>query len=159
ASALAYIAAHTNEEMAAYLRGKSAAALLSTVLTKLAPIGAGGSGPIPEGTVLPMDPVAEIKAGNYLHVPVLAGNTREEGKLFPPLLGARTPSDAQVFDIQFNYRPNDPPQITIEQWIVASFLPVTTPVTGFNAVTDNLNKIFFLASRDSILNAIASQQS
>jgi len=157
-SALAYIAAHTPQELADYLRSKSAADLLATVLTRLAPIGAGGSGPIPEGTVLPVDPVAEINAGNYLHVPVLAGNTREEGKLFPTLLGARILSDAQVFDIQFNYRPNDPPQIKIEQWIVASFLPVDTPVTGFNAATDNLNRIFFIASRDSILNAIASQQ-
>src|SRR5262249_56515489 len=139
ASALAYIAAHTNEEMAAYLRGKSAAALLSTVLTNLAPIGAGGSGPIPEGTVLPMDPVAEIKAGNYLHVPVLAGNTREEGKLFPTLLAlapplggvsGRIPSDAQVFNIQFTYRTNDPPQISVTDRIPAAYLPAETHSTG-----------------------------
>jgi para-nitrobenzyl esterase len=167
ASAVAYVAAHTPEEMAAYLRGKSAAALLATVLSALAPIGASGSGPIPEGAVLPMDPVAEIKAGNYLHVPVLAGNTREEGKLFPSLLAlspalggvnARIPTDAQVFDIQFHYRPNDPPQVAITDWLVASYLPVTAPVTGYNARTDLLSDIFFIASRDSILNAIASQQ-
>jgi para-nitrobenzyl esterase len=168
ASAAAYVASHTPQQMADYLRGKSAADLLATVLTRLAPIGASGSGPIPEGTVLPVDPVAEIHVGNYLHVPVLAGNTREEGKLFPTLLAlspalggvsGRIPTDAQVFNIQFNYRPNDPPQIAITDWIPGVYLPVDTPVTGFNARTDLLNRIFFIASRDSILSAIAQQQS
>ena len=81
ASAAAYVASHTPQQMADYLRGTSAAALLATVLTRLAPLGLSGSGPVPDGAVLPVDPVAEIHAGNYLHVPVLAGNTREEGKL------------------------------------------------------------------------------
>lgn len=166
-SAAAYIAAHTPQQLADYLRGKSAAALLGTVLTRLAPIGASGSGPIPDGTVLPVDPVAEIQAGRYLRVPVLAGNTRDEGKLFPSLLAlapalggvnARIPTDAQVFNIQFNYKPNDPPQVKIEDWLVASYLPVDKPVTGYTARTDLLNRIFFLNSRDNILAAIRSQQ-
>jgi len=111
--------------------------------------------------------VAEIKAGRYLRVPVLAGNTREEGKLFPTLLAispalggvsGRLLTDAQVFNLQFGYRPNDPPQIAITDWIPPLYLPVETPVTGFNARTDLLNRIFFIASRDSILNALQSQQ-
>jgi para-nitrobenzyl esterase len=167
ASAAAYVASHTTEELAAYLRGKSAAALLNTVLTRLAPVGASGSGPIPEGTVLPVNPVEEIQAGRYLRVPILAGNTRDEGKLFPTLLAlspalggvsGRIPTDAEVFNIQFHYRPNDPPQIKIEEWITAVYLPVDTPVTGFTARTDLLNRIFFIASRDNILNALKSQQ-
>jgi para-nitrobenzyl esterase len=154
--------------MADYLRGKSAAALLGTVLTRLAPLGLSGAGPIPEGTVLPVDPVADINAGRYLHVPILAGNTREEGKLFPTLLAlspalggisGRLVTDVQEFNIQFNYRPNDPPQIAITDWIPAAYLPVDTPVTGFNAHTDLLNRIFFIASRDSILRALSAQQS
>jgi para-nitrobenzyl esterase len=36
---------------------------------------------------------------------------------------------------------------------------VTTPITGYNARTDLLNKIFFIASRDNVLNALKSQQS
>ena len=85
------------------------------MLTRLAPIGASGAGPIPEGTVLPVDPIAEILAGRYLKVPVLAGNTRDEGKLFPSLLAVspalggvsgRLLTDAQVFAMAFSYDPN-----------------------------------------------------
>ena len=88
-SANAYIATQTNAQLATYLRGKSADAILTTVLTKLAPIGASGSGPIPDGTVVPTSAIAAIQAGQALKVPILAGNTRDEGKLFPTLFGAR----------------------------------------------------------------------
>jgi len=167
ASADAYVASHSAEQMAGYLRGKPAAALLGTLLTRVAPLGLGGSGPIPDGSVLPLDPIAEIQAGRYQRVPILAGNTREECKLFPSLLAlapalggmdARIPSDPQVFTIQFNYRPDDPPQVAITDWLRPSFLPVTAPVTGYNARTDLLNLFFFLPSRDSILNALKSRQ-
>lgn len=164
ASAQAYVAAHTSAEIAAYLRAKSPATLLFTLLTKLAPLGLAGSGPIPEGTVLPVDPIAAIAAGNYLKVPVLAGNTHEEAKLFPTFLtlfggpSGRLVSDAQLFSIQFSYDPNAAPQITIQQWIPAFYLPVTTPGTGFNARTDLLNQHFFIPSRDNILNALNAQQ-
>src|SRR5262249_26383144 len=86
ASAAAYVASHTADQIAAYLRSKSPAALLGTLLTKLAALGLAGSGPIPDGTVLATDPVAAIAAGQYVHVPVLAGNTRDEAKLFPTFL-------------------------------------------------------------------------
>jgi para-nitrobenzyl esterase len=96
---------------------------------------------------------------------VLAGNTRDEGKLFPsflPLVGgaanARIVTDAQLFANHFNYRPNDPPQTTIEQWIHASYLPVNAPITGFTARAQQLNMVFFLANRDSILNALKAKQ-
>jgi len=39
-----------------------------------------GSGPIPEGVVVPVDPVAAIAAGSYRKVPVLASNTADEGQ-------------------------------------------------------------------------------
>jgi para-nitrobenzyl esterase len=168
-AAQAYVAAHSNAEIAAYLRSKSANELLTTVLTRLAPIGASGSGPIPEGTVLPADPVAEITAGHYLKVPVVAGNTRDEGKLFPSFL-ALTPAlggvsgrltsmnDAAVFALAFAYDANAAPQTTIEQWIPAVYLPTDTPVTGFTARTELLNQLTFGANRDSMLNALKSQQ-
>jgi para-nitrobenzyl esterase len=167
ASAQAYVATQTSAQIAAYLRSKSPATLLTTLLTKLAPLGLAGSGPIPEGTVLPIDPVSAINAGNYLKVPVLASNTRDEAKLFPtflalsPALGGvsgRLVSDATLFTTQFNYNPNAPATITIDQWIPAQYLPVATPVTGFNAKTDLLNSVFFIASRDNILNALKAQQ-
>jgi para-nitrobenzyl esterase len=167
-AAQAYVTTQTNEQIAAYLRSKTANELLSTVLTRLAPIGASGAGPIPEGTVLPTDPVAEILAGRYVRVPVLAGNTRDEGKLFPSLLAlspalggvsGRLLSDRQVFDMAFAYDPNAAPQTTLEQWIPAVYLPTDTPVTGFTARTELLNQIFFGASRDHMLNALKTQQS
>jgi para-nitrobenzyl esterase len=166
-SAQAYVATQTTAQIAAYLRSKSPATLLTTLLTKLAPLGLAGSGPIPEGTVVPVDPVSAINAGNYLKVPVLASNTRDEAKLFPtflalsPALGGvsgRLVSDATLFTTQFNYNPNAPAALTIDQWIPAQYLPVATPVTGFNAKTDLLNSVFFIASRDNILNALKAQQ-
>ena len=135
ASAQAYAAAQGPAQIAAYLRGKDPATLLTTLLTKLAPLGLAGSGPIPEGTVVPVDPVAAINAGNYLKVPVLAGNTREEAKLFPtflalsPVLGGtsgRLVSDATLFNTQFGYNPDAAPTVSIDQWIPAQYLPVTT---------------------------------
>jgi para-nitrobenzyl esterase len=167
ASAQAYVATQTPAQIAAYLRGKDPAALLSTLLTKLAALGLSGSGPIPEGTVVPVDPIAAINSGRYVKVPVLAGNARDEAKLFPtflalsPALGGisgRLVSDATLFNTQFGYNPDAAPTVTLAQWIPGKYLPVTTPVTGFNAETDLLNLIFFTASRDSVLNALKSQQ-
>ena len=167
ASADAYIATQSPAQLAAYLRGKSPAALLGTLLGRLAALGLAGSGPIPEGTVLPVDPVAEINAGNYLKVPFIASNTRDEAKLFPsflalsPALGGisgRLVSDATLFSTQLNYDPNAAPTVTIGQWIPAAYLPVATPVTGFNARTDLLNSIFFIASRDNVMAALKAQQ-
>ena len=166
-SAQAYVATQTSAQIATYLRGKDPVTLLTTLLTKLAPLGLAGSGPIPEGVVLPVDPVAAINAGNYLKVPVLASNTRDEAKLFPtflalaPVLGGvsgRLVSDATLFSTQFSYDPNAAPTVTIGSWIPAQYLPVTTPVTGFNAETDLLNAIFFGNSRDNVLNALKAQQ-
>jgi para-nitrobenzyl esterase len=167
ASAQAFVATQTATQIADYLRSKDPSALLSTLLSKLALLGLSGSGPIPEGTVVPVDPVAAINAGNYVKVPVLAGNARDEAKLFPtflalaPVLGGisgRLVSDATLFNTQFSYNPDAAPTVTLAQWIPAKYLPVTTPVTGFNAETDLLNTIFFIASRDNILNALKAQQ-
>ena len=161
ASAQTYIATQGAARIAAYLRSKSASVLLSRLLT----LGAlAGSGPIPDGAVLPIDPIAAIGAGNYVKVPFLASTTRDEAKLFPTFLtllggpSGRLVTDAQLFNIQFNYDPNAAPQSTVEQWIAPVYLPVATPVTGFNARTDLLNQIFFIASRDNVLNRLKDQQ-
>ena len=167
ASAQTYIASQGATQIAAYLRSKSPSVLLLTLLSKLAALGLAGSGPIPDGAVLPVDPIAAIGAGNYVKVPFLASNTRDEAKLFPtflalsPALGGvsgRLVSDATLFLTQFNYDPNAAPTITIGQWIPGVYLPVNTPLTGFNARTDLLNRIFFIASRDNVLGALRAQQ-
>lgn len=159
AAAQAWIASHGVQQAADYLRGKPGANLLFTLLTRLAASGLAGSGPIPDGHVLAANPIESIRAGQYLRVPVLAGNTRDEGKLFPaflPLVGGpvgRLVTDAQLFAIQSANQP-----LQIEQWIPSNYLPVDTPVTGFTAVTESLNRIFFLASRDNILDALRTRQ-
>ena len=165
ASAQAYLATQTAAQLADYLRAQPPSALFSTLLTKLAAVGLGGSGPIPEGTVVPTDAIAAINTGNYAKVPVLAGNTRDEGKLFPAFLpfaggtgNARLVSDLTLFTTQLNYNPDAAPTVTIDQWISPSYLPVNAPVTGFTARAQQFNSIFFLASRDNILNALKAKQ-
>ncbi len=86
AAATALVASKSASEIAAYMRSKSADAIWTTIVTKLAPVNAGGSGPIPDGHVLPSNPIAAIRAGRYVKGPMLVGNTRDEGKLFPTLL-------------------------------------------------------------------------
>jgi para-nitrobenzyl esterase len=166
-SAQAYLATQTDAQIRGYLRSKSVDELLAVVVTKLVPLGLSGSGPIPEGSVVPVDPIAAINVGDYVRVPVLAGNTRDEGKLFPtflalsPALGGvsgRLVSDATLFSTQFNYDPEAAPTVTLDQWIPAQYLPVDTPKTGFNARTDLLNQLSFIASRDNVLDALKAQQ-
>jgi para-nitrobenzyl esterase len=163
ASATAYIAARTPAQIAAYLRSKSADQLLDTVVTKLAPAGLGGSNPIPDGAVLPLNPTTEIRAGRYLKVPVMAGNPRDEIKLFPvatfPWLGlppGRSPAltDPVVFATAFSYDPNAAAAMTVADWIPAQFLPTTAPYPGYTATTDYINQHWFIPNRDSVLSAL-----
>lgn len=164
-AAQAWVAARTPAEVAAYLRGKSPDALLSLVRGPLTAQGRAGSNPIADGNVLPVDPIAAIRAGNYLKVPVLAGITRDEVKLFPSLLtwlgapNGRLLTDAQVFDIAFHYNPDGPPTTTVQDWIHPFYLPVTSPTTGFNLYTDFLNQYWFIEGRNDLLNSLQTQQS
>ncbi|WP_427912991.1 carboxylesterase/lipase family protein [Ramlibacter sp. MMS24-I3-19] len=165
ASANTWIAANGAAQAATFLRSQTPSSLLNTLLFRLAALGLAGSGPIPDGYVLSSGPVNAIKAGNYLHVPVLASNTRDEGKLFPsflPLVGgsgnARKVTDAQLFDIQFHTDPEHAQTTTLQDWITASYLPVDAPVTGFTARADLLNRVFFLRSRDNIMDALKTRQ-
>jgi para-nitrobenzyl esterase len=165
-AAQALAASMSDPQVAAYLRSKQPSELFATLLTRLAPQGLAGSGPIPEGHVVSENPINAITQNHYVKVPVLIGNTHDEGKLFPPFLtlvsgipgSARIVSDAQLFANHFNYRPNDPPQTTVEEWIAPGYLPVNQPVTGFTARAEQFNRIFFLASRDNLLNALKNAQ-
>lgn len=165
-SAQAYAANQTAIWIADYLRSKQPSQLFAILLTKLAAQGLASSGPIPEGTAVSANPVNAIHDQQYVTVPVLAGNTRDEGKLFPSFLrlvsgipgSARMVSDAQLFATQFNYQPDALPQITVEQWLAPGYLPVNAPATGFTARAEQFNRIFFLASRDNMLNALKEKQ-
>jgi para-nitrobenzyl esterase len=167
AAAQAYIAARGPQELAAYLRGRSADALLTTVRTRLTPLGMAASNPIPDGHVVPADPIAGIRAGRYVQVPVLAGNTRDESKLFPSLLALRPQlggasgrllDDAAVFRLAYRYDPDAAPATRVEDWIPRQYLPVDAPGTGFNARIAALDRIWFFAFRDDVLDALKSRQ-
>jgi para-nitrobenzyl esterase len=166
AAAAIYIAGQSNADLAAYLRSKSADTLLQTVLKKLVPLGLSASNPLNDGTVVPVDPIAAINAGKFLKVPVLAGYTRDETKLFPqnlatsPAFGGisgRLLDDPTVFSMAYSYDPNAAPTTSLEQWIPGQYLPVATPVTGFNARTDLYNQYFFIALRKQIFPVLQAQ--
>ena len=58
-AAAAFAATQTEGQIADYLRAKDAKTILTTVLAK----GLTVSGPIPDGTVVPADPIAALAAG------------------------------------------------------------------------------------------------
>jgi para-nitrobenzyl esterase len=159
--AAAYAATQTDAQVADYLRAKDARTILSTVLAK----GLTVSGPIPDGTVVPADPIAAITAGQYTQVPMLVGVTRDEGKLFAPFLslfGGRPGfriDDATRFTLMQNFDPDAPATLTSADIIDPSYLPVTTPDTGYDALTARITDSFMMASRDNLLGALKTQQS
>lgn len=159
-SAQAWVGSQTPAQIADYLRARDGKALLGTVLAK----GLSTSGPIPDGSVLPSDPIAAIAAGHYNKVAVLAGNTAEEGKLFGPfltLLGGKPGikiSDAERFTLMADFKPDAATSLSAGDILDASYVPVTTPVTGYNAKTTLLANIFMAPSRDNVLNTLAARQ-
>ena len=167
AAAKATVASRQPQDLAKYLRTRSADELLTTVQKRLVPARLAGSNPIPDGHVVAADPIAAIRAGRYVKGPVLAGNTRDETKLFPTLLAIR-PSlggvsgrlidDAAVFRIAHTYDPEAAPATRVEDWIPKSLLPTDAPGTGFDARSRELDRIWFGAIRDDVLNALRSQQ-
>ena len=82
---------------------------------------------ITDGAVVPTDPHAAIAAGSYREVPVLAGNTFEEGKLFGSLIGAYRPSDYDRFTLQYRFHPDRPGNLAVEDLIADAYLPVDRP--------------------------------
>lgn len=167
-AAQAIVAGMSSAQVAGYLRSKSASTILATVLVKLGPKGLSGSGPIPDGNVLPADPIAVIRAGQYRAVPVLAGNTRDEGKLFAPFLTLLPPAgsppgfivdDAARFRMMAAYDPNAAPQLTDADIINAAYLPVDAPGTGWTARAELLDDVFMTVNRIDVLDAVKSRQS
>lgn len=158
--AQALVAGWTPAQAASYLRGKDARVILQTVLVN----GLTGSGPIPDGVLVPTDPIAEIAAGRYQKVPVLSGYTAEEGKLFAPflvLLGGKPGmkiSDAERFAMMQRFDPDAPTTLSVADILDASYLPVTAPGTGYNARTQLLGNVFIGVNRDNLLNTLRSQQ-
>jgi para-nitrobenzyl esterase len=98
---------------------------------------------IADGTVLPTDYHAAIASGRYRDVPVLAGNTLEEGKLFGAVIGAYRPSDYDRFTLQFQFDPDHPSGLTVADLITDRYLPVDGP-NGWNAAAGQLTDAVFM---------------
>ncbi|WP_285410607.1 carboxylesterase family protein [Variovorax sp. efr-133-TYG-130] len=161
-AAKAYIATRTPAQIAAYLRAQDGGALLG----KVAAAGLGSVAPIPDGTVIPTDPIGAIAADRYVKVPMLAGNTRDEGKLFASLLGTIgfptsgwIVNDAQRFSLMFNFDPDAAPTLTVNDIIGPFYLPVDKAGTGYNAATALITKGLFEANRDNLLDTMKTRQS
>lgn len=158
AGATAWVQAHSNAEIAAYLRGKPASTILQVGLKTVGGLpNTTASGPIPEGTVVPTDPIAAILAGDYVKVPVMSGMTNHEGKLlssFLPLVGhpvgIKLP-DAQLFPILFD----------AGKAKAATFHDIVNPAYADGAAYDvaiaDLDAKFFVALRDNFMDALATQ--
>jgi para-nitrobenzyl esterase len=105
---------------------------------------------IADGTVLPADYHAAIAAGEYRDVPVLAGNTQEEGKLFGAVIGAYRPTDYDRFTLQYQFDPDRPSGLTAEDLIADRYLPVDGP-GGWNEAAGQLTDAVFMGIvRDSM---------
>lgn len=111
---------------------------------------------IPDGTVLPTDHHAAISAGKFRNVPVLAGNTREEGKLFGSAIGAYRPTDYQRFTWQYFFRPDGPSPFTVRDFISDAYLPADGP-GGWNEAADGLTEsVFTPIAHDSMTSVQAA---
>ncbi len=153
--------------LAQHLRAQPAAALLALVRDRLASRGLAAAQVIADGWVVARDPVAAIRAGHCRAVPLLAGTTRDEARLFPALLArpdlggqsGRLLDDAQVFAAVQAEASRESRPARVEDWIPAAMLPVDAPVRGFHARCEQLDRLWFQALRDDLLDAMASRQS
>lgn len=159
-AARAYAASRTAAQIAEYLRAKDGKALLTSVLAQ----GLNTGNPIPDGTVVPSDPIAAIAAGQYQQVPTLIGNTRDEGKLFGgllPLFGGKPGyivDDATRFLMMARFNPDAATTLTTASIVDASYLPVHRPATGYDAATGHITKALFEANSQNLLNTLKTQQ-
>jgi len=105
----AWIASHTKQEIADYLRGKSTEKVL------MALVHGGLTSPpniFADGTVVPYDSNAEVNNGNFRNVPVIIGSTLEEGKLFVPFF--YKVSDTQRFTWMYEFDADNPSDLAAE---------------------------------------------
>ncbi|MEU7946870.1 carboxylesterase family protein [Micromonospora taraxaci] len=109
---------------------------------------------IADGAVIPADPYAVLASGVGRDVPVLAGNTLEEGKLFGSAIGAHKPSDYDRFTTQYLFDPDNPGDLTPSDLLTDDYLPVDKPQGWNDAAKALTDAVFTGINRDS-LNALA----
>jgi len=103
----AWIASQSDEDIAAYLRGKSTAQVLTALINgSLTRLHQGAPSSFADGAVVPVNSIAAVENGNFRKVPVIIGATLEEGKLFVPNLYNIT--DAERFTLMYNFDADNP---------------------------------------------------
>ncbi|ANH67480.1 carboxylesterase/lipase family protein [Mitsuaria sp. 7] len=163
-SARTWLATQTSAQIATYLRGLSADQLLKVMLAN--PQLGNAPAPIEDGHVVPVNAVAALDAGQYQKVPVLAGNTRDEGTLFANLFGTVTGSgipgfklsDYDRFGLQFNLDPNATTRPAEADLINAAYLPVTALPFGWNALSAFATNSIFVGPVTPQLASLAAKQ-
>ncbi len=167
AAAAAHAETLTPAQLADYMRSKSPAELFKQLATKLIPAGLGGTSHIADGLVVAKTPVQAIKSGRYLKVPVLAGNTKDEGRLFfhflaLPAFGGKPGliiSDTDRFKLMMNYDPDAAPSVKLADLIEPAYLPVDAPGSGYHARIGLFGLRLFENNRDAMLDALKVSQS
>jgi para-nitrobenzyl esterase len=159
-SANAWVASQTDAQIAAYLRGLPADRLLTIVLAN--PQLGNAPAPIEDGAILPVNSRAEVDAGRFNKVPMLIGNTRDEGTLFANLFGTFTgqglgfkPTDYERFGLQYNFNPDAPVTLTEADLINAPYLPVDKPLNGWKAASDFATNAIFLNGLPAQIDSVA----
>ena len=163
-SAQAWLATQTNAQVATYLRGISSNQILTVMLAN--PQLGNAPAPIEDGNVVPVNSIAALAAGKYQKIPLLAGNTKDEGTLFANLFGSVTgtgipgfkPSDYDRFGLQFNFNPDAATTLTVADLINPAYLPVTATPFGWNALTVFASNSIFLGPVVPQLASLTSQQ-
>jgi para-nitrobenzyl esterase len=167
AAAAAFLAAQPESWAADYLRAKPAEELLTTAFSRLLPAGLGQISHIPDGRVVADTPLAAIRAGRYLQVPVLLSTTRDEGKLFPgflalsPALGGHpglAVSDARRLELMMSFEEGNPQGLSAADLVHPAYLPAEAPGTGYEARMALLTTLFFTTNRNALLEALTTRQ-
>ncbi|OLF52291.1 carboxylesterase/lipase family protein [Pseudomonas chlororaphis] len=163
-SAQSWLASQSSAQVAAYLRGIPADKLLRVMISN--PQLGDARAAIEDGNVLPKNSLAALANGQYQKVPVLAGNTKDEGTLFAELFGKSSgsaisgykPNDYDRFGLQFNFNPNAPGTLTEADLISAPYLPVTALPYGWNAMAALATDTIFYRGVTLPLIALAMRQ-
>lgn len=122
--------------------------------------------PIEDGSVLPVNAVAALAAGQYSKIPLMVGNTKDEGTLFAGLFSSVSGSgvsgfkvnDYDRFGLQYNFNPDAPGSLTEADLISPPYLPVDAPPIGWNALSAFVTTSIFTGPIVPQLNSLSPQQ-
>jgi len=145
----AWVASQTDAQIAAYVRGVAADRLLTIVLAD--PALHYAPGPIEDGAMLPRNSPDEVDAGRFNKMPLLIGNTRDEGTLFGRTFGELTGwgsgfklSAYDQFGMEYNFDPDAAATLTVADLISAPYLPADRARDGWKALSDLGTQTVFL---------------